>query len=523
MPDRKFPICSLPVPACIGREALLARMTTSLTKATPDHLQVIGPRLAGKTVLLTELVRRIDGADRIYTAVFFWDLAHQTLEDDAHFIRLFGQQMARALKARHPDYANYLEAESPNSSAEIAEVLELLKEDGVKVLAVLDGFDKAVANGCLTRNLWDQLRELAIKPSLRLVTASRRRLSDLIRDPNTETSPFWNIFDPTHIRVGCFDDQDFEEVLNHAPNIRFTSGARTELRNATNGSPLLTLESLNTVFRTVSAGEVSNEVMLIACDSTFPTIRDRLSLQWADCPPTSQDLFRRVREQVSVPRGEVSFADTETLIERGFVQQSGNKLIRPNRLVAQFLDETPNEASSLSRLFSDSSAYQSNLRGVLEHRISHISGLDATLARYLKHGIDDLPDHPDVFLTHIRGIVDKAFDLIWRAEVPSKRIPSGWMDVWKRNGESVSAWETTFPQGGQRVRLLGLITGASQKSAPFAKHVTKGTHALMSAVYAFGDFGQHQEGVVVDLGTSYSALLLCIELAGALARELPKN
>jgi hypothetical protein len=497
-------------------------MITALTKPTPDHLQVIGPRLAGKTVLLTELLRRIDGTDQNYTAVFLWDLAHQTLEDDAHFICLFGQQMAKALKASHSDYANYLESEIPSSSADIAEVLELLKEDGVKILAVLDGFDKAVANGCLTRNLWDQLRELAIKPSLRLVTASRRRLSDLIRDPNTESSPFWNIFDPTHIRVGCFDDQDFEEVLKYIPDICFTNGARTELRNATNGSPLLTLELLNTIFRTVGAGEVSNETMLNACDSTFPTIRDRLSLQWADCSPTSQDLFRRVREQMSVPRGEVSLADTETLIERGFVHQSGNKLIRPNRMVAQLLDETPNEASSLSRLFSDSNAYLSNIRGVLEHRISHINGLDTSLARFLKHGIDDLPDHPDILLTHIRGIVEKAFDLIWRAEIPSKRIPSEWMDVWKRNGENVSSWETTFPQGGQRVRLLGLMTGASQKSAPFAKFVTKETHALISAVNTFGDFGQHQDGVLVDLGTSYSAIHLCIELAGSLSRDLPK-
>ena len=41
------------------------------------------------------------------------------------------------------------------------------------------------------------------------------------------------------------------------------------------------------------------------------------------------------------------------------------------------------------------------------------------------------------------------------------------------------------------------------------------------AVHAFGDFGQHQEGAPVDLGTAYSVLHLCVELTAALRRELP--
>ena len=34
-------------------------MTGALTKAIPDHLQVVGPRFAGKTVLLHELATRL--------------------------------------------------------------------------------------------------------------------------------------------------------------------------------------------------------------------------------------------------------------------------------------------------------------------------------------------------------------------------------------------------------------------------------------------------------------------------------
>ena len=34
-----------------------------------------------------------------------------------------------------------------------------------------------------------------------------------------------------------------------------------------------------------------------------------------------------------------------------------------------------------------------------------------------------------------RGIIDKALDLIWGAELPTQKISSEWFDVWKRAGE----------------------------------------------------------------------------------------
>jgi len=158
---------------------------------------------------------------------------------------------------------------------------------------------------------------------------------------------------------------------------------------------------------------------------------------------------------------------------------------------------------------------------VLERRINQIVGIDPTLKRYLERGAEDLPCYPDLFLSNIRGIVNQAFDLIWKAEIPGKKLPSEWMPVWKYNDErGIDKWETTFPQGVHRVRLLNLMTG-TDKSTPCAKHVTKGSYVLMNAVHGFGDFGQHQEGAPIDPGTAYAALHLCIELAAALTRELP--
>ena len=206
---------------------------------------------------------------------------------------------------------------------------------------------------------------------------------------------------------------------------------------------------------------------------------------------------------------------------RGLVCDVGAALQRPNRMVGKYLNEHQIEGGALARLFNGVDSYQKNFKGVLERRIGQIDRLDPTLRRFLLRSTEDLPSHPEVFLTNVRGIVNHAFELIWIGELSGKKIPSDWYATWKYNKErGIEDWQTAFPQGGQRVRLLNLMTG-TQSSDPCAKHITKGTYALMNGTYTFGELGQHQEGTLVDLGTAYAALHLCIELAAALARELP--
>jgi hypothetical protein len=226
-----------------------------------------------------------------------------------------------------------------------------------------------------------------------------------------------------------------------------------------------------------------------------------------------------------MPRAEAPIADIEALLERGFVQLSNHKLQRPNRLLARLLSELPNDATAMSRLFGSEDAYQTNMRGALERRIAQIARLDLTLSRYMTRGLEDLPSHPSVLLSNMRGFVDRVFELIWQAEIPDKRIPSEWMDIWKRNEEfrsndrTLSNWETTFPTGGQRLRLLNLMTG-SGKTPRLSRFLSRGTCVLVCALYQFGDFGQHQDGARIDIGAAYAALHLCIELAASLNLDL---
>jgi hypothetical protein len=525
MYDRLFPILGGVAPPMLGRSAIKQRLTGALTKGARRHLQVVGPRFAGKTVVLQNLVATLQQAGSSDGAVVYWDLAHQTPETDDAFMKRFAVALANALPAEQRDYADHLRSDKCLGFKDVLEVVELLG-GACEIIAVLDGFEKPLSRSQITRNVYDQLRELAIRSNLWLVTGSRKPLQELLRDPDTEASEFFNIFDPSPVRVGPFDDADVTAVLSTLGVVTLSQGAKTELLNATNGFPILMLEVLNALLDQHRSGEVTPAALSEACDTSLASLGGYIGSLWDECPQTSKDLFLRVVDEQAVSRGAgVPAKDAETLIERGFVHQAANRLVRPCRLLLKHLESRPNEGSALIRLFGTAGAYQRNMKGALEKRIAQIDGLDKDIRKYLERGVEDLPEHPSVFLGSVHGILERVLTLIWRAECWSERldkpqIHDAWFDIWRQNQEKVSPdWYSRFPEGGQRLRLLDMITG-TQNTDRLARYVTKNTYVLANSLQGFRDFGVHPKATSHDLGTAYAALHVCIELSAIMTAEL---
>lgn len=520
MSEFPFPVLGTSVPPMMGRQAIIKKMIASLTKALPDHIQMTGPRYAGKTVILHELAARMRLPDSRYSAVSLWNLGHRTPATDDSFMLMLAQKLSSALDEKYPDYAEHLKNIKDNAYQDIAEILELIRIEGRSILLIMDGFDKPLGNGQLTRNLWDQLRELALSPALRLVVASRLRLRELIRHPEAQTSDFWNIFDPTPVHVGCFDEHDLSCLQQRMPDKEFQRGALTELWNESNGFPVLMLPILNHVSQDTTSKMISPDMTIAAAQAVFYAIRDQLDVLWSDCPVTSQDLFRLVLEKGTIPQVEAAVHDYERLHERGFIQVATRKIQRPCRLLERYLTQQPDEGNAMNRLFSSQDSWMLHFKTVLERRIDQISGIDTSLKRYLVRALNDLPVEPKMFLTNVRGIVDCVFDLIWSVEIPDRQIPARWIQVWESNNEyDIDKFKNGFPQGGRRVMLLRLMTG-TEKSRACAKYITKETCVLMDAAHEFGNFGQHQNGAEFNAGSAYSVLLICIELSVALTRDI---
>ncbi|MFZ2301327.1 MAG: hypothetical protein WAW10_05600 [Gallionella sp.] len=521
MPERVFQICGATIPPMIGRKAIMERLCSALTKPMPDHLQVVGPRYAGKSVILYALAQKMRETGTPYSAVVLWDLGHQTPDTDEAFMSGLRDQLASALATASPDYADYLRAVEGNPYKELAEVFDVLKDQGIKVLMLWDGFDKPLASGKLSRNLWDQLRELASRPSLRLVTASRRRLHDLIRSADSQTSDFWNIFDPTPVKVECFDESDIKDATSRLAGIAFDTGAQTELLNWSGGFPPLVLSLLNEIGQSGKVGNVDPVTANQCAEKIVDDLSAMLSALWGDCPEASKDIFREISEAGVFDHSKLSQHDLAHLTEKGFMKKSGAKVTSNCRFLEKHLACQVNDSGSMIRLFGSADSFNSNIRPLLERRMAHLPKLDATLKRYIERGIEDLPNHPDVCLSNVRGIVDRALDLVWAVELEAKKIPSGWFDMWKRAGETgFDAWNEQFPtRRGHQIRLLQLMTG-TDKSTARARFVSKSAHVLVNAAHGFGDFGQHLDGAPVDLGTAFAALTVCVELAAVLDREL---
>ncbi|MFC1881355.1 hypothetical protein ACFL2S_07660 [Thermodesulfobacteriota bacterium] len=523
MTEGLFPILGTTIAPMLGRDSIMQRLWNDLTKATPSHLSVVGPRYSGKTVLMNGLAIRMRHEDSPYGAVIFWDLGHQTPDSNEAFLKALCLNLGEGLKAVDNKYGEYLLEVKTDEYGELREILDVLHEDGFKILMLWDGFDKPLSTGKLTRNLWDQLRELASNPSLRLVTATRRPLHELIRSVESVTSDFWNIFDMTPVKVGIFDENDREAIMAKISGLSLNAGAKTELVNWSSGYAPFYLALLNGIIENGADGEIDNQRVNEDAGIVLEGVSSILNYLWNDCPETAKNLYRHLMEHGELAEGEVGIAEKMHLGEKGFIRESGNRVAIGCRFLKQHVKNLGNDSGSMVRLFGLWEEYRGNIRSLLELRLNQLNSLDPTLRRFIQRSIEDIPEHPEVCLSNMRGIVDRALDLIWDAELgPDRTIPADWFTDWQHNGERgpESHWGNQFPnRRGHQLRLLQLMTG-TQYSAPKAGRISKNTWALTSAAQGFGDFGQHIDGVEIHVGVAVSAVSICIELAACLDREL---
>lgn len=518
MISRKFPVTGNES-RLIGRLNIIDEILTAINKPVPDHIQVVGPRYSGKTVVLEKLKEIVSSdASTEYSCVLLWDLGHSTPKNDLDFLSQFAANLSDAIKGKFFEYAEHLKASEDTFQQDIAEVLELLNDEA-KILVIFDGFDKALSSDKLTRNLWDQLRELAQNKSLTLITASRKSLRELIRNPDAQTSDFWNIFLSTPIRIDCFDENEIADILTNYCQVEFDKGALTELYNATNGTPVVLLEVLNYLLHEHDGNRITHALVQEAVSCSFESNQNFIDDLWHDCLPATQDTIRLLVEGTEIHG--VSQTDKISIVEKGFARVSGNKLIKPSRLLQIFLGGLANEKGAIDRLFQNEDAFAQNFNNVISKRLAHIPNIDTDLMRYLQTNLEHLPNHPSICLEGMRGLINKCFDIIWNAEFGGKTVPDGHFDIWRHHGESerLQDFKTSFPQGGKRLSLLKVLT-TPERSNPLAKVVSQSTYVAINALYPFGDFGQHQEGEKMNLHMVYSSMLLAVELVASLQNDL---
>lgn len=530
MSNPRFPILGTEIPPMFGRAGIMRRIWNDLTKTTPSNLAMVGARFVGKTVIMNALFQRITNEESPYEFVLYWHLGHVAPASDEDFIAQLCERVRDCLARSQVDTSEYRKHLEDHSFSNLAEVADFLDEEGWPILMLWDGFDKPLGQGKLTGYLWDQMRTMFYGKKHKIVTATRRPLSELIRSQDAITSPFWNIFDMSPVRVDVFDEQDREAIIKELSVHSFQAGAKTELANWSAGFPPLFLGVLNQITTDIPSGQVDNETVNLAAKKALENLSDVISAMWQDCPAGAKDLYIHL-----VGRGDLLFDDAgkderDCLIEKGFARKLGNKLTASCRMLQGYIQGAGQDAGSMARLFGSWDDYQANIRSLLERRLTHISRFDDRLHRLVARAIEDIPDFPDDCLNNLTSIEERALDLIWQREFGESRvIPQEILDYWDQVDPFGKIVQRIKEQQGNTVPgdrglqcgILQLLTGSRIKFDARARYATKDTYVLINAIHSFRNRDQHPGGQAMHVGVAVAAIMSCLELLACLDRESP--
>ena len=531
MPDPDpYQVLGPSVPPMLGRAALMSRIDKHLRKPSPDHVSVVGPAHYGKSVLLHHAAATYRDRVEQYVTAAYVDLRRGVPASDHEFMRRFADEIKAALQGGRPDLVGYFDDFEEVSRHEVLGIIfDQLEKDGVRLLAVLDGFDYALAGTGLTRNLWDQLRALAQRTSLRLVTGSRRPLRELCKTEESRTSDFWGIFYDTPVRVAALDDRDLEAFLQplRDAGCELDESVRKEIANWTGRVPLLVCALLQRLWAGHRGQRLSKSEIDHAAEAVLDGPRQLLDALWDDCDSELRaDLGALTADEI--PLAELSQPRRQALEERGFGQQSRNRLRSSCRLMQRYAQDQAPAIADLTRLLGTAAKFETHVQMLLELRLDQVSqgSVDSDLCDYVRLVIRDLVPAPESALVWIRSIANRALHLIWTAELPpDRRLPDAWLDEWKHAGiERLPDERGKIPHDspGRECRILRLITG-SERAQRQSTYVTRTTSLIVNHLHSVGNYGQHLSGDQVTVGFAAAVVLSAISLVECLTSDLSRK
>jgi hypothetical protein len=501
-------------------------------KATPDHVSIVGPKYFGKTVLSNKIASYFREVGSPYQIVCYWDLKHGTPESNATFLVELAKRLdAGLLGIGVRDYHEYLIETGEALGGNIDTVLLELDAKEIRVLFLLDDFDKLAAQPHITKNLWDYLRSMAQRSNLRFVTTSRKRLRDLIPSHDARTSDFWNIFSSTKT-LKPIEPSGFDDFV--APLVRagwsFEDSARKEFFNWTGGIPVLASLVCNEIWEKAEKGTLTKPTIDSLCERILAErSQDYLKDLWEDLPNETQGDLIDLAGNLSHAKN-LKPQRQQVLIDRGYLLQEG-PTFRPSCLfMKHFASKEDIRSRDVRELFKDAESDLRSLKGLLELKLNQVEGGNADIRSYIELAIEGLSRGQKAALLALRSVAQEAIGVAWEAEFPGGVIPA----------TALQKLTLDKPQGGGGLdpknfnklselnvrRNILRVAAGSQNGAKVSTKVTRPLMLMIDALYNIGNFGQHMNDIPealekrVDIGFCVTACWTAIELHKRMAMDL---
>lgn len=528
-----YQFSGLTIPELLDRSQLFKQICSDLgSKATPDHVSLVGPKYFGKTVLLNKIAVHFQQHDSTYRIVCFWDLRHDTPATNLAFQAELAKRLDTGLaRLGISECREYLIDAGEALPGNIESVIHELETLGIRVLVLLDDFDRLASEPHITKNLWDYLRSLAQCSNLRFVTSSRRRLRDLIPSHEARTSDFWNIFSSTRV-LKPIDAEGMDDFLAPMATAGWTfeNTARVAINEWTGGVPVLAALICNEIWENQPQGRITKEDIDRICEAVLADrAQDYLKDLWEACPLESQSDLIDLAKNSTHAMGLKSQRQ-QALVERGYAVLTGSNL-KPNCLFMQrFASQGEVRSSDIRELFKDSESDLRSWRALLALKLGQIEGGNNEIRSYIELAIQGLSLGEKAALLTIRSIAQEAINLAWEAEFPGGVIPAPIqvrLTLDKQQGGC-----------GLDHRLLGKIndmntrrtimraTAGNQGGEKISTKVTRPLMLLIDSLYNLGNFGQHMSEIPlakekpVDIGFCITACWTAIELHKRIAMDL---
>lgn len=499
----------------LGREQLFKKLCHLLTE---HHVCVIGPPSFGKSVLLRHLDSHFRDTSNHSFIPLYWDLRRQdTPRTDDEFRRRFAGRIKDALQREQPNLAEYLELEDESLPDLLHLVFEELEDKKIRFLAVLDEFDHILDESNITKDLWDEMYDLGYnRKSLRLVTGSPSRLSELYKPEDSRISNFSELFYYIPLQVGCFEDHDWDgflDPLKSRRRITFDNSVCQEITNWTGGVPVLAVALAERIFDEFSDEKITKSDVQRIVEKLDDELWELCKNLWKDCPINLQSDLVALASSQEVQLPKERRADLKL---RGFAKKSRKNRLRSScLLMKQYAQEQEGEVRILQWLFGDEEHFKSNIQSLLELRLDQIRDVDPMLMKRVKRAIECLQDDLIESIAQARSIEKRALELIWDAVLgPKRSLPENWESKGIRFDEQNKLPEESLEQ----CRILRLIIRER------VTKVTRPTQLLVDHLHWVGNFGHHighhSGRIPVSVPIAAAFCMSAISLCESLTRDL---
>ncbi|MEM7247565.1 MAG: protein kinase [Acidobacteriota bacterium] len=239
-----------------GRTQPLATLLARAGAEKPQCVSIVGPRRIGKSSLLQRLA--IEQAREGDSPLLFLhhDLEASGSQSTEKFFGKLTSKLERLLRKRDMPIPEVTDAE--DAEERFTELVELLTEEGCRVVFLLDEFDTVTLNPHFDADFFGRLRYLTNCHALAWVTASFVELTELCHSHDVRQSPFFNVF--TTLHLGLLEQEEVEQLVlteSDRAGRRFDQGDLAIVKELAGRHPLHAQQAASAIWEHAGEGRVA--------------------------------------------------------------------------------------------------------------------------------------------------------------------------------------------------------------------------------------------------------------------------